>query len=522
MKINKNVIVKYTVLILVYFILLSKYTNYFAFDTDECDIFAGGEAIANGYYLYRDYMSQHMPFSYYISALFWIFGAKSIALQRIYFYLFFSIMWTIIVKRYQKIYFSFYTLAFFPIVFIWSISSYDLGYAILSEHLVGMGYIILLLEFLKFYYSKTIEIDNCVYISLAIVLSIGTAFISCFAIAVILLAVVFIECKIKVENKYSAKIFLKYLICKYRILVLICLTPWIILIAYYILTKNLSRAVYWSYTFNREVYSAWIGGYGDNILKALLGGVDIIFKFWQNAISLILGQEFDIRVISQLSIFLLAIIYIAKIFSRNEYLIGLVIVLFLIEASSRDIFTFHGTQSVEIMSLLATALVTEILFSEKSEVMKKISVYVLPCFLLIISGNYMCTFTDLVACKKIEEDNYIADVVEIITDKDEAIWNNALAYNTISIASKRPEIKQAAMVPWFWEVANDEILNGWNGKPPRVALFNMDQEVWGKSIKDYAPDLLQYIEDNYCQYQDVLYIRKDYYDSAVDKINAAQ
>lgn len=82
----------------VIFLGMYRYIGEFVFDTDEGDVFAGGMAIAHGIPLYKEYLSQHMPFSYFVSAVFWVFGADGIFSQRFFFYLFYSSFWLLIVK----------------------------------------------------------------------------------------------------------------------------------------------------------------------------------------------------------------------------------------------------------------------------------------------------------------------------------------------------------------------------------------------------------------------------------------
>lgn len=74
------------------------------------------KAIARGFVLYKEYTSQHMPFSYYVSAVFEFFGAHSIYAQRFMFYLLFALMWVLIYRIYRKD-FNSKALAFYPVLF---------------------------------------------------------------------------------------------------------------------------------------------------------------------------------------------------------------------------------------------------------------------------------------------------------------------------------------------------------------------------------------------------------------------
>ena len=89
-KTDKKTLVTVVGLFLLYFVIQLQFLADPWFGTDELDIMMIGKRIAGGELLYKDICSQHMPFSYYISAIFVKLGARSVSEQRIAFYLFFS------------------------------------------------------------------------------------------------------------------------------------------------------------------------------------------------------------------------------------------------------------------------------------------------------------------------------------------------------------------------------------------------------------------------------------------------
>ena len=73
---NTSRLLLYIAVFLLFFIAACRYRNLPWFGTDELDIMVGGKGIASGYRLYNDFISQHMPVSYYISAFFELLGFK--------------------------------------------------------------------------------------------------------------------------------------------------------------------------------------------------------------------------------------------------------------------------------------------------------------------------------------------------------------------------------------------------------------------------------------------------------------
>ena len=94
-KTDKKTLVTVVGLFLLYFVIQLQFLADPWFGTDELDIMMIGKRIAGGELLYKDICSQHMPFSYYISAIFVKLGARSVSEQRIAFYLFYTFFWTL-------------------------------------------------------------------------------------------------------------------------------------------------------------------------------------------------------------------------------------------------------------------------------------------------------------------------------------------------------------------------------------------------------------------------------------------
>ena len=74
-----------------------------------------------------------------------------------------------------------------------------------------------------------------------------------------------------------------------------------------------------------------------------------------------------------------------------------------------------------------------------------------------------------------------------------------------------------ATVPWFWDAQREDAMLWLEENKPRVALFSDKYTVWSYKITDYAPELCQYIEENYTQFSESfshLYVRNNYYQEA--------
>ena len=157
----RNIFVRFPFLIYLLLFLLYFSMQYLLlgqpwFPTDELDIMIAGRDMVDGYQLYTDYSSQHMPFSYYMSAFFALLGARTVSIQRICFYLFYSLMWTLMVFFYGKAEKK-RAIALYPILYIFVSCACANGTTILSEQIAGIGFSMLFLEFLQFYRTKELQ-----------------------------------------------------------------------------------------------------------------------------------------------------------------------------------------------------------------------------------------------------------------------------------------------------------------------------------------------------------------------------
>ena len=179
---------------------------------------------------------------------------------------------------------------------------------------------------------------------------------------------------------------------------------------------------------------------------------------------------------------------------------------------TRGTFNYHSTHMVEVMALICAIYLIDCIESEKQRNLAVLSIF----FLLVPFWSDMSGLSNLSAK---EEKNVEAKIIEQITEPDEAIWQLDFENNTVML-SDRASIANVAAVPWMWEGEKNRVLNKIENDMPRVTLFNQEQEVWGYKMKEYAPEIVDFIEQNYEQYNGTsIYIRKDSFESLTKKIH---
>lgn len=494
-----------------FLMFLLQFVNDAFFDTDEGDIYANGCAIASGYHLYSEVYSQHMPFTYYFSALFWELGAQSIISQRIAFYCFFVLSWTILYFRYQSD-IGKTVLILYPILLCFAVCTYDMGTTVLSEHLAGLGFVILVLEYIRFCKRRNLSVSSCIFISYAIILTFGTIFIAAYGVAVVALFVVVKEIQWLIEDQTPFSIWIRNCLKLFLKLAFWCLLPWGILMVYYSIIGCLKDAIYYAYTFNREVYSIYTGGYGSSALEGALSGLKNLFEM----ITSYFNSPLSLASSAQIAICFLSVIGIIYQFAEKRFVEGCAMVVLIIALATRGIWNFHGTQCVSLFCLLA-AIASKHIFSNiihKGTCVKE-GVFIALCY-LIIASIYFTNLSNPFSAS--DTHTMMSRVLDVITDEGEPVWSTALGQNTTYIQSKTTPYK-AITTPWFSEAAAQNIMEEYPQGPTRIIIHNTSNSVWGVDIQDYAPELCEYIDANYSHLFSLLYVRNDVYDEVLRMIS---
>ena len=139
--------------------------------------------------------------------------------------------------------------------------------------------------------------------------------------------------------------------------------------------------------------------------------------------------------------------------------------------------------------------------------------------IFIIASAYLGTFSMLADRSLKEGENGTSLIVGQITDKNEGIWQLTFS-NDVLMMADRPSIQNVGATPWGWEGHGARVLAMYEQSSPRVVLYDEEHECWGNKLKDYAQDLVAFMQERYTRYGDtIIYIRNDYYEEACKILN---
>ena len=486
---------------------------------DENDVILGGMFVANGGDVYKHFLSQHMPLMYYFSALFHLLGAKTVIWYRVYFSVFSALLWILMYYRYKR-FFGGWTMFLGPIIFIALLGMGDFTcVTILSDRMQAYGISILFMEFICFakreneFYNRT----SIIWISFAILISFGSAFVSIFAIFAIFLSVFSLEiCKNCISEKKTCRNTIIIITKKYYRLILVVLLPFIVLLGWYFLSSNLHNFFEGAYTMNREIYSKYLDGYGSSTIDSILSSISSFFSLFQNAI-----RGFNTDVYSNAMILLLLMIniaYLVRIFAWNK-LTAVCTFFILTQSAPRGYTSFHAMGYYIITAYMAAeligVLITQVrnigpIVNEKKVGLIAGSLFILLTPLMANVSNVGTVAGSLLHSQISTE----AKIIRQITDQDEPVGClNAVEQEWLLVEIDRPIMLLETSVPWFYEQWGDAAKAKIEESAPAVVLYNPSYEVWGYAIKDYAAEICQEIENRYTNLQESgvgnLWVRND-------------
>ena len=521
-KVVKSPFFVYGFLFLLYFVLQLCFVNDPQFAIDEFDIYLGGKDISNGLLLYKEYSSQHMPLAYYISAVFDLFGATSWQMQRVCYYAFFSFGWVLIYHRNHEL-IGKKVCAFFPLFFISALQSYDMGTAILCEHIVAIGTILLILEFTRFYEERRVDLKGSIYISISVLLMFGSTFVAALAIAVIGGMYVLTSLYYTIRYKRDWKDYLK----EVGVLFGVILLPWAIIALYFLAQKNLENAVYFSYEFNTTVYSKYAGAYSDTaatLHSVYFGSFPVYKAMVQDAFHMIfsgqiLVKEFrfeTFKVVLRGMLVLFAGLHLIHRLLQKKIILAVTEYIFLLSLGMRGIFNYHATQGVALVCLYAVMEVGTWTDFLSNKVNKKLGYAVGALVSICFISGYVHQMDYKEALPIKYEESTEVDAIKAITEDGEPI-GLTIVFNSFPMLTDRPVYPNVGGSAWHWEVCKGEWLDTPYEDLPRVVIYQPGFELWNQKQEDYAPELAEIMEEDYTlypSYSGVIYIRNDYYDEA--------
>ena len=508
-----------------YFSLLSE-----AYFTDEQDVFYGGYNIAKGQDLYCSYLTQHMPFSYYMASLIALFGARTIFQYRIGIYLMLSLVWELAWLRHRrKIHPA--ALWLMPLLYLAMLKTIPLGTSMISDHWQGIGLILILLELVRYAEERTVSTPCAAMVSLGILLSFGTVFIAAYSLLCLFLAMLALQGKHMRERRKTLpdpdfRAERKKVLREDARLVLICLLPFFLLAAWYAVSGNLGNAWDGVYRINTEIYSKYNGGLGSNPFSVLWETIPAYGAYLTGAI-----RVFPENVSRGLWALVTAagLIGFCALWGRKSVPAAALVFLATLYTGIREFYGFHG-MAYFALAAAETALVLSWIIQRARErkalkwtvlgVSGAAAAVLLADFVIWFGYNLIYPQILLPRVHRAEE-----RALDLLTEPGEAVHATetpVFSQDVMDLELLPQAACDAVSIPWYYEMWGERQMASIR-QLPRVLLYNSEETTWGYVFREYAPDFQAFVEEHYVRLlpSEYIWVTREYLPEAQARLKAA-
>lgn len=486
----KDTAVQTMILMLVYYFLQQGNLNIYAF-TDENDNIRGGMMIAQGNIIYRDYITQHMPFMYYLCGIFALLGAGSAPQFRLLYYVFCAgIAGFIYVRngeKFGKCRISLFLL-FQPIVLYTLHGHFSLR--ILSDNVIAMAMVVLLLEYLDYRRTFEIDIKRSLTVASAVFVAFGCAFLSVYPIFIIAAGVIISEVTLFRKSGQPVSFYVK----RYRVLLLSCLIPFILSLVYFFINGAVLQAYELAYQFNTEVYSKY-SGMGGTKLGPFINGIKNYLSTMVYTIKTI-PVEFETTSVVELFLLLMVAVSIGMGLRKGKYFTNVSTFLFLCMCFTRrePMDNFHAAPFWNVALLI---VFLGFGFAVDRKIAEKQVLVVAIVLAMMTWMPYAFEFKNNFFSDPAVEISDWERFVVAHTKENDTIFIDLFQYESLYLTYKGRESvnRLPYFLPWYMEWYQDDTIQDLKKNCPEMVIYNPKSEVWG--ITGFMEELRKQIEKDY-------------------------
>lgn len=453
----------------------------------------GGVLISRGGVLYRDYVTQHTPFSYYLCAIFSLLGAKSVEQFRLLYYFFTSFIYGFAYYRYSDI-IGKKKMLVLPIaeVVVTTAVIKEYGMQLLSDNIQGLFTVLLLMEFYIYCRDMDISCKRCIIVSMCIWGSVGAAFVSVFSLVWIIIGFVINEFIFLYRN--GREINRRF--SDYFRLVIAMIVPGILGGTYFFVNRSLKEMYDQCYLFNREVYTRY-GAEGESIIQPFLNSARYFFELIADNFLSIVNRETNVTIIVQLIVVMMVLYIILNMVLQKRYLEAIVPLLTMMGAASRG-YDFHGAAAWNVAIMIVVLLGD---YYADCKFINKKAMLVIVCVVPLV----VCTYVSKVANNLLTKQSSISELeyrtTKLLDEESELFIDccvNDLLYYYYK--GKAPVNRVVYILPWYMDWYEDRCITDLYSKKPTIVVYNAENEVWGHSY--FANSFYNVLQSNYVRLSD--------------------
>ncbi len=521
---------------------------------DEQDVFYGGYNVVMSGDVYRYYPSQHMPLSYYLAAVGALLGARTVYQFRLFFYAAMTALWGAIWMRNREEQPK-AGLFLLPAFYLFSLKHYSYANTMVSDHWQGIGLVMILCELIRFGREKRITGKTCVFVSLGLLLSFGSAFLSIYAVFAVMVGVTVVQIR-----EWRARQEARKTIARESVrLVICCLAPFALLAGWYVVSGNWNNFVESAYGMNVGVYSQYARNYSNSVGQSLAGALP---AWAENIDTAIRGFGQDPLLSLMIFTHVLCTGYAVIRLWKTNRIISVTYLAAVLLSGIRAYSGFHAAPYLACCSLSVSLCAGWLLegwtaispawlkrgsrqagkgnasavvgsSSQRGGIVMRVGIGVLRVGLagLIILGFAWPSLPAFASLRMVPglltwtpKPDGMQELLDISTDPGERVHTGDITLTSdqiMMLGLRLDEATPGSSNPWFYSVYGERELSALKENRTKVLLLYPEIPIWGYYLEDYAPDLMAYAEENYQKLTTGFYVRKDVLADVSGRLSAA-
>ncbi len=479
-----------------YFSMLSE--PYF---TDEQDVFYGAYSVAKGKDIYQSFLSQHMPFSYYFAALVALCGARTVFQFRVGIYVLLSFLWEGIYLRNRKAFHP-VTLWSMPLIYLTLLRTLRMGTTMLSDHWQGIGLVLIFLELIRYADTRVITRPCAAMVSLGIVLSLGSSFVSAYSLLCFFLGMAALQAQDYLQARKTDRANGKKYLREDLRLTACCVAPFAMLFGWYALTGNIGNCISGVYEIVTKVYSKYIGGLGSDPVGVVWETVEQYGAYLVSLLRTLLREPWPTL------LYLVAAVCLAVccvLLGRKNPAAGIAAFFAAVYGGMRGFEGFHAMAYYAMASAAAAlwagrAAAWSFRRGKRPAAAASVAAGAAAMVMLaqfIIWAGYNLMYPQVLQDRTLRSEEQILD---LLTDSNETVFSCNAPVNSLDVMDLElipADACGAISYPYFYEMWGDRQMASIQSGQPHVVLYDPDENIWGYVFREYAPDFDAYMKEHY-------------------------
>ena len=452
---------------------------------DEADNFVGGMVLGRGLSMYRDFYSQHTPLVYHLMSWPFQLGVQSgPALRLVWFTIIASMIYGIYCLQKRE----FGAVPALVLLFGFAVGTeHYLAHVVLSDGVQALGLLMTFYVFARFRSLESMPAGHMLLLGLGAWSATMSAFLSVYPLFILALAFIWQQVGVTLSRPGRGSSP-----ARYAMFAGLVMLPFVFSLLFYWQQGTLGDFYYQAYKFNRIHYANYGAG-TDNILALFLKPT-LVFALLQTALFNLTHGIYAPSVYLASGAALAAILGLAFGY-RHRPAIALLSIYFVLMCGTRVVHSHFHALPIYAVCLGAAGFGLARLVQPNARQFLYLVSIIASTYIVVKNGPQ--ALQNIAALRHHDPMAVTHHFIAEHTHDGDTIWQGVLDPYVYLTTKRLPASRMTDLVPWFWDAYKDDLLADLQRNLPKFVILNPDASLIGKTVSGYAPELMQFLKENY-------------------------